>query len=218
MGCSVNHAQLSQIEKVLGAIISKGWLGELAQRISAAGMKLVADEFKTETDPYGKPWAPLKRERTRDRRARLRAVAAGRKVKGQKILQKSGRMKNSVGAAPRGFTARLTIPTWYAAVHQNGAHIAPHSRLASAQHFLVTGKKWSFISAKQAQQHARLGSAALAKRGWAYVRTKMLTRTYANGITIPQRMMLPNGDLPDRWQRVFEKESNLLLAQKMEVK
>jgi phage gpG-like protein len=158
MGCSVNHAQLSQVEKVLGVIISKGWLGELAQRISAAGMKLVADEFKTETDPYGKPWAPLKRERTRNRHARLRAAAAGRKVNGQKILQDTGRMKNSVGAAPRGFTARLVIPTWYAAVHQNG-------------------------SAK-----------------------------------IPQRMMLPNGDLPDRWRRVFEKESNLLLAQKMELR
>jgi phage gpG-like protein len=184
MGCSVNHAQLSQVERVMGVIISKGWLGELAMRISAAGMKLVADEFKTETDPYGKPWAPLKRERTRNRRARLRAVAAGRKAKGQKILQDTGRMKNSVGAAPRGFTARLTIPTWYAAVHQNGATFTTHP------------------SFREQVTRSMAGRAA---------RTSHTT-------VIPQRMMLPNGDLPDRWQRVFQKESNLLLAQKMEIR
>ena len=184
MGVSVNHAQMARVDKVLGVIVSKGWLGELAQRISAAGMKLVADEFGTETDPYGKPWAPLKKERTRNRQARLRAVAAGRKAKGQKILQDTGRMKNSVGAAPRGFTARLVIPTWYAAVHQNGAHFTREPSFREQ------------VTRSMAGRAARV----------------------AHTTVIPQRMMLPNGDLPDRWQRVFEKESNLLLAQKMELR
>jgi phage gpG-like protein len=166
MGVTVNHAQLSQVERVLGTIVAKGWLGELAQRVSAAGMKLVADEFRAEKDPYGKPWAPLAHERPRNRRARLKAISRGRKPKGQKILQDTGRMRGSVGATPRGHTARLVIPTWYAAVHQNGAR---------------------FI------------------RG-------------SNTTVIPQRMMLPDGDLPTLWKLVFEKESNLLLSQKMGVK
>jgi phage gpG-like protein len=183
MGVTVNHAQLSKVERVLGVIISKGWLGELAQRISAAGMKLVADEFKTETDPYGRKWAPLAAERPRNRRARLRAIAAGKKPKGQKILQDTGRMKNSVGAVPRGHTARLVIPTWYAAVHQGGAVFTREPTL---------------------REQATRSMAGRAPR---------LTTT----TVIPQRMMLPEGDLPDRWSRTFEKESNLLLAQKMGV-
>jgi phage gpG-like protein len=184
MGVTVNHAQLSQVERVLRVIISKGWLGELAQRISAAGLKLVADEFKTESDPYGNKWAPLARERPRNRRARMRAIAAGRKPKGQKILQDTGRMKGSVGAAPRGHTARIVIPTWYAAVHQNGARFTREPSL---------------------REQATRSMAGRAPR---------LSSTTA----IPRRMMLPDGDLPDRWRRVFAKESNLLLAQKMGVK
>ena len=184
MGVTVNHTQMSQIERVLSAIISKGWLGELAMRISAAGMKLVGDEFRSEQDPYGKPWAPLAGERPRNRQARLKAIARGRKPKGQKILQDTGRMKGSVGAAPRGFTARLTIPTWYAAIHQNGAR------------YTVTP------SLRDQASRSMAGRSALR----------------AHTVVIPQRMMLPNGDLPDRWSRVFAKESNLLLAQKMGVK
>ncbi len=184
MGCSVNHAQLSRVEHVLGAIISKGWLGELAQRISAAGLKLVADEFRAEQDPYGKPWAPLARERPRNRRARLRAIAAGRKPKGQKILQDTGRMRSSVGAAPRDHTARLVIPTWYAAVHQNGARFTREPTLREQ------------ITRSMAGRAPRLSSTTV----------------------IPQRMMLPDGDLPTLWRLTFEKESNLLLSQKMGVK
>jgi phage gpG-like protein len=184
MGVTVNHSQLSRVERVLGVIISKGWLGELAMRISAAGMKLVADEFRDEKDPYGKPWAPLARERPRNRRARLKAIARGRKPKGQKILQDTGRMRSSVGAAPRGHTARLVIPTWYAAVHQDGARFTREPTL---------------------REQATRSMAGRAPR---------LTST----TVIPQRMMLPDGDLPDRWRLTFEKESNLLLAQKMEAK
>ena len=184
MGVTVNHAQLSQVERVLAAIIQKGWLGELAMRISAAGMKLVADEFNQEKDPYGKPWAPLARERPRNRRARLRAIARGRKPKGQKILQDTGRMRGSAGAAPRGNTARLVIPTWYAAVHQNVARFTREPTL---------------------REQATRSMAGRASR---------LTST----TVIPRRMMLPDGDLPAHWRLVFEKESKLLLAQKMEVR
>ena len=208
MGCSVNHAQMSRVEKVLTAIISKGWLAELAMRISAAGMKLVADEFKAQQDPYRKPWAPLAKERPRNKRARLAAIARGRKPKGQKILQDTGRMKNSVGAVPRGNTARLTIPTWYAAVHQNGAYVHPHTRLAS----------YGNVTYRVGNRFASMKDAAKAHRRGDTVHAGRYRRTYSNGIRIPQRMMLPNGDLPARWQRIFEKESNLLLAQKMEVK
>lgn len=184
MGVTVNHQQLSQVERVLQIIISKRWLGELAQRVSAAAMKLVADGFRTETDPYGKKWAPLARERKRNRAARLRAIARGRKPKGQKILQDTGRMKNSVGAAPRGNTARVVISTWYAAVHQGGARFTRQPTMR--------------------QQATRVMAGRPAMKPVTAV--------------IPQRRMLPDQGLPERWKRVFTTESKLLLAQKVGVK
>lgn len=96
------------------------WLGELAMRVSAGGMKLVADEFKTSTDPYGKQWAPLARMRPRDRRAAKRAKAKGREPKGPQVLVDIGRMKGSVGASPSGNVAKVVLPTWYARFHQDG--------------------------------------------------------------------------------------------------
>lgn len=96
------------------------WLGELAQRVSAGGVKLVADGFRSSTDPYGDAWAPLKRERRRDRKARIRAEKAGRKPRGARILVRSGRMRASAGASPQGRTAKVVIPTWYARFHQEG--------------------------------------------------------------------------------------------------
>jgi len=132
MGVNVNPGQMAQVQGVLRRLVVPApWLAQLSMLISASGLKLVADEFRKETDPYGVKWAPLKRERARNRRARLRAMARGKKVKGQKILQDTGRMKGSVGAKPLNRQARIVIPTWYAAVHQNGAHIAPKGRLGS---------------------------------------------------------------------------------------
>jgi hypothetical protein len=99
------------------------YLPSLAQLVAVGGVKLTMDTFRAQRDPYGSPWAPLARERTRDRRARLRAMARGQKPRGQKILIDKARMKNSTTAIHVGRSGGVAIPTGYAAVHQNGARI-----------------------------------------------------------------------------------------------
>jgi phage gpG-like protein len=201
------QAKLDGLKKMIGVIAAKGWIGELAQRTAAAGMKLVGDEFRKQQDPYGKAWAPLKQERTRDKRARLRAIAKGRTPRGSKVLHKTGRMENSAGASASGRLVNVVVPVEYAAYHQNGAHIAPHSRLASynSPTYRVGNR---FVSEKDAKAFHKIG---------ADVQRNYYNRTFANGITIPQRKILPDaqGGIPSTWQKMLRKESALLIAQKM---
>jgi phage gpG-like protein len=112
--------RLAGMRRMLQEIARNGWLGELAQRCTAGMMKITGDGFRKQTDPYGKAWAPLARERTRDRRARLRAIAKGRTPRGGKVLHKTGRMENSVGASATGSLIRVVIPVDYAEFHQGG--------------------------------------------------------------------------------------------------
>ena len=97
----------------------------LAQLIAAGGVKLTMDTFRKQADPYGRAWQPLKRERSRDKRARLRREAKGLKSRGQKILIKSARMKNSTTAIRSGNSGGVAIPTGYAAAHQRGTKFIP---------------------------------------------------------------------------------------------
>jgi hypothetical protein len=121
MPISIDSGAMDEAKAKLASMASKDrWLGELAMRVSAGGMKLVADEFKTSTDPYGTPWAPLARPRTRDKRAARRAIAKGKKPRGPQVLVNTGRMRGSAGASPNGQEARVVVPTWYARFHQDG--------------------------------------------------------------------------------------------------
>jgi hypothetical protein len=145
------RAAMDEANRTLSQLADKDrWLGELAQRVSAGGMKLVADEFKTSTDPYGKAWAPLKRERKRDRRARLRAIKAGKTPRGMKILVRNAIMKGSVGASPQGRTARVVVPTWYARFHQEGTvHMAQRMILPSDERGLPD--RWDGMIKRESQ-------------------------------------------------------------------
>jgi Phage virion morphogenesis family len=175
----------------------------LAQLIAAGGVKLTMDTFRKQADPYGKAWQPLKRERSRDKRARLRRESKGMKARGQKILIKTGRMRNSTTAIQSGSSGGVAIPTGYAASHQNGAHIAPHTRLASYGNVTYrVGNR--FASERQAMKARRLGQEVHAGR---------YNRTFSNGITIPQRMMLPSAErgLPLPWRQMIERESRGLV-------
>jgi phage gpG-like protein len=122
------------------------WLGEIAMRVSAGGVKLVADEFRASEDPYGKPWAPLKRPRPRDRKAARRAIAKGRTPRGPKVLIHTGRMRMSVGASSSGRTARVVVPTWYARFHQEGTTSHPFRSFSKKR---LSAK----MMAREGQQH-----------------------------------------------------------------
>lgn len=120
-GVTYDHAALARAANVTKRLEANAHLPLLAQLVAAGGVKLTMDCFRQQRDPYGRPWQPLARERTRDRRARLRAQAKGRKVRGQKILIDTSRMRNSTAAIHQGNAGGVAIPTGYAAVHQNGA-------------------------------------------------------------------------------------------------
>lgn len=183
----------------LGAYVPR-----LAQLIAVGGVKLTMDCFRNQSDPYGRPWKPLARERARDRRARLRAQARGKKVRGQKILIRTARMKNSTTAIHMGRSGGVAIPTGYAAVHQGGARIPPHTALASLGNatYRVRGR---FASGAQA--------ARAAGRGQRFTRA-YYNRTYVRDTIIPQRMMLPDPKmgLPAGWVRMTQRETVGLLT------
>jgi hypothetical protein len=190
--------------KSLQGIADGAFQPRLAQLIAAGGVKLTMDTFRNQRDPYGTPWAPLARERSRDKRARLRREAKGLKARGQKILIRTARMRNSTTAIANGRSGGVAIPVGYAAAHQNGAHISPHSRLASYQNVTYrVGNR--FATEAQARKARRAGQTVVANR---------FARTFASGITIPQRMMLPSADrgLPGTWQHMIQRETIGLLT------
>lgn len=196
MKVTVNKAALAAARKKLQTLAKRKWLGPLANAICAGGMKLVADEFKAERDPYGAAWKPLKRERTRDRLARRKLEKKGKTAAGGKILQDTGRMRSSVGiavvrSAGGGASAKITIPVWYAAVHQNGAVIPPHTRL---------GRPGESFFRRNPN----------GRRGYQIV--KSYRATFVDGIKIPQRRMLPEAsDLPPLWHDMVKRESERFL-------
>lgn len=190
--------------KSLSGIAAGVFVPRLAQLVSVGGVKLTADTFRSQRDPYGTPWAPLKRERTRDKRARIQREAKGLKSRGQKILIKTSRMRNSATAIHNGNSGGVAIPVGYAASHQHGAHIAPHSRLSSPNNVTYrVGNR--FVSKAQAQKASALGRSVVANN---------FRRTFSAGITIPQRMMLPElgRALPAPWQSMVLRETRGLLT------
>lgn len=106
---------------------------ELAKVLGAAAIKLVADEFRSSEDPYGRPWKPLARERARNVRASRRRRARGLESRGgSKPLINTGRLKNafnpqSVDTSPDGFT--INIPVDYASYHQFGTSRIPQRQM-----------------------------------------------------------------------------------------
>ena len=129
-----NREKLESEIRSLKGIEAGAFAPRLAQLIAAGGVKLTMDTFRTQRSPYGEPWKPLKRERTRDKRARLRREAKGLKSRGQKILIRTGRMRNSTAAIAIGKTGGVGIATGYARPHQEGTRFIPQRQmLPSAQ-------------------------------------------------------------------------------------
>jgi phage gpG-like protein len=203
-GVKYDKPNLKRQKFTLAELQANSHLPRLAQLISVGGMKLTVDCFRNERDSYGLPWKPLARERSRDHRARIAREKRGLKSRGHQILTDTARMRNSTAPFWHGNQCGVTIATGYAAVHQHGAHINPHSRLAGAITFeaRLSGRN-RFVSKSQ---RSKLLSQGISVRQHAY------RRTYAQGITIPQRMMLPDSSLlPKTWHAMISRESNGLL-------
>jgi hypothetical protein len=122
-GVTYDKNAMADMRRSLEGLRLGAYVPRLAQLVSVGGVKLTMDTFRSQRDPYGRQWAPLARERSRDRRARLRAQAKGKKVRGQKILIHTSRMRNSTATIHMGRSGGVGIPTGYASVHQNSGRV-----------------------------------------------------------------------------------------------
>lgn len=123
---------------------------ELTKRLGVAFMKEVADEFRQSRDPYGKPWAPVVRNRKRDRRARAKRAAAGKPPKADKPLIDTGRMRASVVARTERSTVRIAIPVQYASFHQDGTKRIPRRQMLPDATTGGLGPRWSAVAQREA--------------------------------------------------------------------
>jgi phage gpG-like protein len=167
--------------KRFAALKGPAFRTELAQRCGVAAMKKVGDCFERSQDPWGVSWAPLKRRKG-------------------KILVDSSRLRNSISSQPGEGTFRLVAPVEYAAVHQFGATIPPHSR---TNHVVrLNPKTGRFV-----------GKASKAKS----TRVLKTKATWGNGIVIPARPFFPTSErgLPPSWRATFDGEFSALALEVM---
>ena len=96
-----SFASLRALKKQIDGMKSPAFNDALGKRLGAVAIRLVADEFRAESDPYGRAWKKLSYRKG-------------------KILQLTGRLKNSFHSkpAPGGFTIGTNVA--YAAPHQEG--------------------------------------------------------------------------------------------------
>lgn len=109
-GVKGDFGKLRKLRDNLKAVGAEGLLERRVSNVMAVeAVKLIADGFRKEQDPYGEPWAPLKSRTGR-------------------ILRRSGRMAASANAHARpggGVIGQISVG--YAIFHQRGAHHAARS-------------------------------------------------------------------------------------------
>jgi phage gpG-like protein len=124
-------------------------LPEIARRVGAAFVKQVADEFRESRDPYGNPWAPVYRNRARDRRARARRLAAGKAIRADKPLIDTGRLRASVVARTEGSEVRIALPVEYASYHQTGTRKMVRRQILPEADTGGLGPRWTMAANKE---------------------------------------------------------------------
>jgi hypothetical protein len=113
---------------------------KLAERVGVALVKQVMDEFRESRDPYGNAWAPVERNRKRDRRARNRRISKGLAVKSDKPLLDTGRLRGSMGFAVAGTRVRVFLSASYASYHDKGTRRIKRRQILPSDGRL--GERW----------------------------------------------------------------------------
>lgn len=116
---------LSALRDKVAVLASARLVPELAQRVAATEVKLIADVFRNQSDPYGEGWKPLKRERPRNKRARLKRERKGLKSRGVQVLVDTGRMRASSNVQASANLVRANVSTVYSVFHQTGTANMP---------------------------------------------------------------------------------------------
>ena len=131
---SGDFEKLREISRTLRLAGSPAFRLGLAKQLAASAKLLVANQFKTGTNPYGQPWAPLKAQRRRQ----------GSKKRSDVIGVNRGLMRNSLSApaatiaTDRGF--RIGSDRFYAKFFNSGTKHSP-ARLLFPKDGAV-GKIW----------------------------------------------------------------------------
>jgi hypothetical protein len=193
MGVTGDFAKLDRLRASLRELSSAGFQREISEELGRTTMKLVADEFRAERDPYGDPWKLHSINTRRKRGSMARA----------KILRDTGRMAASVNFQPTGSGFRVNIPVAYAPVHQEGATIAARSNVRGRTlwHNPDTGRLVG--------RNTRLK---------AVYETQAKPATFGE-VVIPQRMMLPSGErgLGPIYVEAYTRATAAMLRRKLEV-
>lgn len=121
----------------------------LANRLGVALVKEVGNQFRESRDPYGNAWAPVVRDRRRDRRARARRAKKGLAAKADKPLIDTGRMRASVTFRVEGDSVRVAIPVEYASYHQYGTRTIQRRQILPEANTGGLGPRWSMIAARE---------------------------------------------------------------------
>lgn len=146
-----NPLDLRDLQQRLKDAARGKFIPELGRRVAAALMKEVADEFRHSRNPYGKPWAPLARERARNLRANRRRAAKGKPPRRSKPLIDTGRMRGSVIARAVGSEVRVSIPVDYASYHQYGTRTIPQRQMLPEASTGGLGPRWTLAIRKETE-------------------------------------------------------------------
>ena len=162
---------LSDLRRRMAAIGDGKLRLSIAKNCAEAGMKVLDDEFRSSTDPYGRPWAPLT--------SRI----------GQPLRDTGTHLQGSL--SPKSSQTGFVISTSFkgAAVHQYGATI--RAKPGKVLAFQVRGPNYA-SAMRAARRSGRPQSVAVLKRN---------TMRFLKSVTIPSRQYMPEGDVGARWAK-----------------
>ena len=183
MSVTGDWSKLEKALQELDALASPRVTDVAAQVVAVAMVDEVRLTFRKEQTPDGAKWAPLKRDRARNKKA---SKKNGKSSKG-KILQSSGGMRESITAVVQGRNVVVGTNKEYAPYHQFG----------------TKGRK----ADSTRQQPVRAGAgfqpfiskAKAAKKKSGSVAFRTLNFKEGGG-AIPARPFLPLDSLPRAWQ------------------
>lgn len=164
MGLSGDFAKLAALRARLRAAQSPDMMAGVARVVGEAARTQLALGFRQSVNPYGEPWAPLRRR------------------KGKPLLD-TGRLRNSFTYAATADGLRIGTNTKYAPYHQYGTG----GRKTAGGRFQPVGPSGRFMSRKAAGVKRGKNVQYL----WHGVRR--LNYSVGSG-KIPPRMMLPTAD------------------------
>lgn len=111
-----DYSALRTMADRIGTVGGAGGVDKLRKNLAATALKLIADEFRGQKDPYGQSWRPLSPSTVAGRRK-------GKKKGGAKILQSTGRLRASFGTTSKGLGFVVSSKVKYAPHHQYGAKL-----------------------------------------------------------------------------------------------